>query len=79
MTSLEELTLGSITLPDLVLLLPLENLLALDIKLGGTSDLALLPRVGQLRYVELWMIKGLSDICYRETSAPFAISFYRRC
>jgi hypothetical protein len=59
---LEDLTLRSITLPDLTLLLPLDNLLALDLKLGGTRDLGLLPRVGKLRYLELWMVKGLTDI-----------------
>ena len=48
LTSLEELTFRSITLPDLSLLLPLESLLALDVKLSGTNSLALLPRVGRL-------------------------------
>jgi hypothetical protein len=62
LTALEELTLRSITLPDLSLLLPLRNLRSLDIKLGGTKDLALLPRIGELRYLELWLIKGLTDI-----------------
>ena len=60
--SLEDLTLRSITLPDLSLLLPLRRLQSLDIKLGGTRDLGLLPRIGELRYLELWLIKGLSDI-----------------
>jgi hypothetical protein len=58
---LEELTLRSMTLPDLSLLLPLAELRSLDIKLGGTNDLALLPEVGQLRYLELWRIRGFSD------------------
>jgi internalin A len=62
LTSIEELTLRSITLPDLSLLLPLRQLVSLDIKLGGTKDLALLPEVGRLRYLELWMIRGLEDI-----------------
>lgn len=59
---LEELTLRSITLPDLSMLLPLGRLRALELKLGGTRDLALLPRIGELLYLELWMVKGLSDI-----------------
>jgi hypothetical protein len=59
---LEDLTLRSITLPDLSLLLPLRRLLSLDLKLGGTRDLRLLPRIGELRYLELWLIKGLSDV-----------------
>jgi len=60
--SLEELTLRSITLPDLSLLLPLERLRALDLKLGGTKDLGLLGQIGRLEYIELWMIKALVDI-----------------
>ena len=60
-TSLDDLTFRSITLPDLSLLVPLESLRSLDIKLGGTNDLALLPDVGRLRYLELWRIRGFSD------------------
>jgi hypothetical protein len=62
LTSLEEITLRSITLPDLALLLPLRRLNALNLKLGGTRDLELLPRIGELRYLELWMVKGLTDV-----------------
>jgi hypothetical protein len=62
LTLLEELTLRSITLPDLSLLLPLPRLLSLELKLGGAKDLSLLPRIGQLRYLELWLVKGLSDL-----------------
>ncbi len=62
LTRLDDLTLRSITLPDLSPLLPLESLRSFDLKLGGTNDLALLPRVGQLRYLELWWIRGLSDV-----------------
>ena len=62
LTSLEELTLRSITLPDLSLLIPLASLRSFAIKLGGTNDLALLPDVGRLRYLELWRIRGLSDV-----------------
>ena len=61
LTSLDDLTLRSITLPDLSLLLPLGSLRSLDIKLGGTNELAHLPRIGRLRYLELWRIRGLSD------------------
>ena len=62
LSSLEQLTMRSITLPDLKLLLPLKNLWSLDIKLGGTKDLQLLPQIGGLKHLELWMIKGLQDI-----------------
>jgi hypothetical protein len=59
---LEDLTLRSITLPDLSILLPLDRLRSLDIKLGGTTRLDLLPQIGKLQYLELWMIRGLSDL-----------------
>ena len=38
--------LRSITLPDLSALVPLRRLTSLDIKLGGTRDVSLLPQVG---------------------------------
>lgn len=60
--TLTSLTLRSITLPDLSLLLPLTRLRALDLKLGGTRDLTLLPKVGALQYLELWNIRRLDDI-----------------
>ena len=60
--NLYDLTVRSITMHDLSLLLPLRGLRSLDIKLGGTRDLGLLPRVGELWYLELWMIRGLTDI-----------------
>ena len=62
LAALERLTLRSITLPDLAVLLPLRNLWSLDIKLGGTKDLSLLSRIGRLKYLELWMVKGLQGI-----------------
>src|SRR6185369_16448690 len=44
------------------LLQPMTRLRSLDLKLGGTRDLRLLPRIGELRYLELWMIRGLTDV-----------------
>lgn len=60
--ALEDLTLRSITLPDLRLLVPLDRLWSLDLKLGGTKDLHLLPQIGRLRYLELWLVRGLADL-----------------
>ena len=60
--ALEDLTLRSITLADLSALLPLRRLTSLDIKLGGTKDLALLPQIGHLTYIELWRIRGVEDV-----------------
>lgn len=62
LAQLEDLTLRSITLPDLSILKSLKRLLSFDMKLGGTKDLRHLPEIGKLRYLELWMVKGLSDL-----------------
>lgn len=62
LSELERLTLRSITVPDLSALVPLKNLWWLAIKLGGTNKLALLPSVGRLKYLELWQIRGLTNI-----------------
>jgi hypothetical protein len=59
---LEDLTLRSVTLPDLSILLPLDRLRKFDLKLGGTRDLRLLPQIGRLEYIELWLIRGLDDV-----------------
>lgn len=62
LSTLISLTLRSITLPDLSILQPLTRLRALDLKLGGTRDLALLPGIGELDYLELWLIRGFTDL-----------------
>lgn len=62
LTTLADLTLRSITLPSLELIQPLRQLQALDLKLGGTRNLDLLPTIGRLRYLELWQVRGLDDI-----------------
>ena len=59
---LEGLSLRSVTLPDLSCLASLTHLESLEIRLGGTKDLRLLPSIGKLRYLELWLIRGLSDL-----------------
>ena len=79
LTQLYDLTLRSITMPDLSLLLPLKGLRSLDLKLGGTRDLRLLPRVGELWYLELWMIRGLTDVSAIGGSRPSVCSSSRRC
>jgi hypothetical protein len=60
--TLTSLTLRSVTLPDLSLLRPLTQLRALDLKLGATSNLALLPQIGTLQYLELWRVRGLHEL-----------------
>ena len=59
---LRSLTLRSVTLPDLAMLKSFSNLRALALKLGGTNDLGRLPDLQSLEYVELWMVKGLTDL-----------------
>jgi hypothetical protein len=79
LAALEDLTLRSITLPDLRALLPLRRLQSLDIKLGGTKDLRLLPEVGRLRYLELWMCGACPISILWAPSQPCSISSCRRC
>ena len=62
LTGLRRLTLRRITLPDLSPLLPLRNLRDLEITLGGTRDLALLPEIGRLRRLDLYRVRKLSDL-----------------
>ena len=62
LTSLEKLTLISITLEslDLVRTLPLLN--SFDLSLGGTKDLSALTSMTTLKNLELWKILGLDNI-----------------
>jgi hypothetical protein len=62
MEQLRDLTLRSVTLSDLSLLKPLRQLRALDLKLGGTKDLALLPELAPISYFEAWQVLGLADL-----------------
>jgi hypothetical protein len=62
LTTLEDIILRSITLPDLSLLKPMTQLRSLNLKLGGTRDIGLLPEIGRLRYFEAWLVRGLSDL-----------------
>jgi Leucine-rich repeat (LRR) protein len=59
---LERLTLISLKLPSLDLFEPLTSLHSFELKLGGTTDLAALPRIGRLRYVEIYRVIGLDDL-----------------
>lgn len=60
--NLRRLTLFSVTLPDLKCLLPLKKIDTLEIKLGGTTNLDLIPQIGRMRNLELWRIKGLARL-----------------
>jgi hypothetical protein len=61
---LEKLTLRSVTTRDITFLHELKNLWYLDIKLGGIKDLIPLKRLVNLKYLELWQVRGLSNISF---------------
>lgn len=62
LVDLEELTLRSVTVSSLAPLLPMRRLRSLDLHLGGTADLALLPELAPIEELELWRIRGLRDV-----------------
>jgi len=59
---LTDLGLSGITLPDLAVLLPLTRLRKLSLLLGGTTNLALLPRLPALEDLFLMRIAKLSEL-----------------
>ena len=62
LTSLEVLTLRSISVADFAFLRDLSRLWSLDIKLGGSKNLAALEGMAGIKYLELWQVRGLNDI-----------------
>ena len=61
---LRELKLRSMTVSDLGFLLPHTGLRSLEIILGGTNQLDLMPKIGRLQHLELYKILGLSDVSW---------------
>lgn len=59
---LEKLTVRSVTTGEITFLHELKNLWYLDIKLGGIKDLTPLKGLINLKYLELWQVRGLSNI-----------------
>ena len=60
--NLKDVTLRSISTPDISYLRPLHQMWSLDIKLGGIKDLYAIEEMENIKYFELWQIRGLSDI-----------------
>ena len=60
--TLRRLSLRSIRLPGLAMFHALSRLECLELKLGSMTDLRDLPRVGQLRRLEAWLVRGLADV-----------------
>lgn len=59
---LEDVTLRSVTTPDLEYLRPLDKMWSLDLKLGGISSFSGIEGKPNLKYLELWQIRGLSKL-----------------
>jgi len=59
---LEDLTLRSVSPKDVSFIRYLPSLWSLDIKLGSIKDFSSLEELNNLKYLELWQVKGLSDI-----------------
>lgn len=57
-----DLTLRSVSPDNLDFIKPLQHLTSLDIKLGGITNLQALRGLNTIKYLELWQVKGLSDI-----------------
>jgi hypothetical protein len=64
---LEDVTLRSITTPDLRYLTDLTKLWSLDIKLGGIRSFAGIEGKESIKYLELWQIRELRNIDVIET------------
>lgn len=64
LNKLQELTLRSISLPNINFLKNLSKLWSIDLKLGGIKDFSILEDLPNIKYLELWLIKGLKDISF---------------
>jgi hypothetical protein len=60
--NLEDITLRSVTTPSLDYIATLSRLWSVDIKLGGIRDLSALSVLPSLKYLELWQVRGLSQL-----------------
>jgi len=59
---LEDVTIRSVTTPDLSYLRSLPRLLSVDVKLGGTKNLSAIAGMKTIRYLEVWQVRGLSNV-----------------
>lgn len=62
LNKLEDLTLRSVSVSDFSFLRGLSKLWSLDIKLGGSNDLRALAGLENIKYLELWQVRGLADL-----------------
>lgn len=61
---LQQITLRSISNENLDYLIGLNELWSLDIKLGGIKNFSALERLSNIKYLELWQIRDLSDLSF---------------
>ena len=62
LTQLEDVTLRSVSTRDVGYLKSQPKLWSVDIKLGGIRDLGALAALPDLKYLELWQVRGLADL-----------------
>ncbi|WP_345764681.1 hypothetical protein [Diaminobutyricibacter sp. McL0608] len=62
LTSLEDLTLMSMKLPDLSIVSNLVNLREFELALGGTQNLTGLETLPKLSKLYIWRVRGLTDL-----------------
>ncbi len=61
--NLEKIVLRSISTRDVSYLSELPKLWSVDVKLGGIKDFSALSTL-KLKYLELWLVRGLSDLSF---------------
>lgn len=59
---LEDVTLRSITTPDMNYLSRLQRMWSLDIKLGGIRNFSGIEGMRSIKYLELWQVRELKDV-----------------
>lgn len=64
LSTLEEVTLRSISTRNLDYMSGLPRLWSLDIKLGGIRDFSSIANKESIKYLELWQVRGLSDLSF---------------
>ncbi len=64
LSTLEDITLRSVSTKNLDYVSGLPRLWSLDIKLGGIQDFSAIEGKESIKYLELWQIRGLSDISF---------------
>ncbi|RUL54023.1 hypothetical protein [Lysinibacillus antri] len=64
LTSIEQLTLTSITTKNLEFLISLKNMWYLNINFGGISNFSAIEGLDNIKYLELLQIRGLSDLSF---------------